>query len=231
MPKNYLTEIREARIRHARLKKVAARFDDGLTTFKARSFWRGRKRLKGLCPYLGIKGVDKKRKRGKFCSIKRECKTFGREHGTLVHRQVEKAIKTIANPSLRLRTPTSLDPCTLRFFAALRVRGLTPLRGEVPASWSGIGTAADVVAWDEKAKCVAVLELKTEYENEDYYQEKGKVRGIGDSLHARHCLQAQWTRHIVEKDYRVPVKKAYVVRTLPKRRVVEIHPVPSSYLR
>lgn len=200
-------------------------------------FFLGGKRKKGLTKLLRERwGVVQKRSSGKFKSVKRTCDMSGKEHGTLVHGQLELLVAQLRAGVERDRPPQipevpNLDKCTCRILRRLKLSKIVPLFAEVRVATARAATAVDLLSFDCEKREWCVVEVKTEYENEDYDESRGNMRGelsrLPDSHRVRHWLQAEASRLMLAKRLVNPApSSAYVLRALPKRRGTEFFGVP-----
>lgn len=188
-------------------------------TFKARSFWRKKQRLRGLLPTLAetlyAKGCPKfpRKKTGS-----RSSKWRGKA--------LEKAIEKPAG---------HCDPVLINFFAQLKARKLEIVCPQLICGIGDVATAADVITIQTKidpttkevVTSIVPLEIKGGFAartnlDEQFSKKAKTIRkgpfidgfAIADTWRNRHLLQCALTSHFIEKCYgrkTLHVSDAFVV--------------------
>lgn len=173
-------------------------------SFKARSFWRKKKRCAGLLPSLAkhvyAKGAPRfPRKKTGSKSSKWRGKTLER---------------AIENPR------GQCDPVLINFFKQLKARKLEVVCSQLICGIGGVATAADIICAHtrevkgETVVSIVPLEIKTGFAGttnlDEQYSKRAKTicRGpfangfaIQDNWRHRHLLQCALTAHFIEECY------------------------------
>lgn len=168
---------------------------------------------------------------------KSPCKVYGKEHGTLVHRQVEEFTNTLVGKlsmehfEIRNKNP---DPCFKKFARLCSLKGWVPVAAELAVfdAELGVATSIDAVVLDSNTAELVLVELKTSYEGTSYSSHqsdapmKAPLEFLKDCPLNRALLQLFFTSIIVEKNYRVTPDKCVVVRICPKQDILEVYTMP-----
>ena len=116
------------------------------------------------------------------------CKGFGRlEHGSLVHEEIERWIKT--------GEQKYTDNCTAAFFDFLAKNNLRPYLSEhiVFNQTTKLATSIDAIVVDNNTNTLVALEIKTGYDVKTYrsssYKMKDEFGFMDDSIYNQHKLQ------------------------------------------
>ena len=165
--------------------------------------------------------------------MKRTCESYGKDHGTLVHSEIECFTDCMLNgKSFRSECPDP-DPCTLRIICILNRKGWYPILGE-HMIWDEdlrVATAIDMICIDSTTGDTVMIELKTGYEGESYNavpKDPKLPRPIDDISNCprnRHMLQLMTMDMILRKKYHIAIDKFYIIRTLSKQRQTEKIPM------
>jgi hypothetical protein len=207
------------------------------TILTSKGFFRNGEKVPGLIRTLSTYWSPLQRpggKTGKYNKLKRTCPMFGKDHGSRVHNQLEVVITCIRQAILS-REPVTIpieepDLCVIRVLKRLKSAQVIPCFAEVPVASSKVATSADIIAYDCMEKMWVVVEVKTEYEGQDYesYQcgMKNPLTKVPDSVLFRHCLQAEASRLLLNHAYEAKVANAYVLRACSKRRGTDFYKAP-----
>jgi len=147
----------------------------------------------------------------------------GADFGTMIHRQVERYVKSHGKKCTRLNQYTR---AVLQAIAMLK---LQPAAAEVPlvSTDNQLATAIDVLCTDAqtKTKCV-VVELKTGYTGEAHtaatdVMEHAPLHKVNNSPFNQHQLQVAGMYHLLRTRYGVTPDASYVMRV--NRDGVSVH--------
>lgn len=165
---------------------------------------------------------------------KSSCPSLGKEHGILVHKQIEEFTNTIAGnltiEHFKVRNPDQ-DPCFKRFVSLCARKGWVPVASELAVYDEDIGvaTSVDVLALDTNTAEMVLIEVKTSYEATCFDSHPSDPRmeeplgQLRDCPLQRAVLQALVTCLIVEKKYHVVPDRCFVVRICPKQGLLELY--------
>lgn len=169
--------------------------------------------------------------------MKSECEKSSKEHGDLVHNQVQQYVSLLKKRS-SLETikdvVADFDKCSNRVIALLHQKGWTPVFSEYPLFFDdvGVATKADLIVYEKSTGKLILIELKNGYEDEEY----GPVEGdkiydmpsfeIRDCPKNRHFLQLMCTGMMMDKTFHANPDKSYIVRCRPKMRDIECIEAP-----
>lgn len=166
--------------------------------------------------------------------LKSACKISGREHGTLVHRQIEEFTNALMGrlsyDHFLARNPEP-DRCFLLFAEMCHNKGWVPVVSELPIFDEdlGIATGIDVLVLDSRTAEMILVEVKTSYESSCFGVHPSDrcmafpLDRVPDCPLQRSFLQAVATCMILEKNYHVVPEQCIVVRICPKQRIIEIY--------
>jgi hypothetical protein len=173
--------------------------------------------------------------------LKSGCSVCGKEHGTLVHQQVEDYVNILvmngAVGSFFKKHPVP-DPCFVRFVKVCEVNGWVPIASELAIydERMRVATGIDLIAIDLTDFSIVLLDMKTGYENMSYMQIPSDgtfeypLDSVADCPMNRHALQLFITRMILKVNYDgFDPEKFRVVRVCPKQKAVKVYEMPTWF--
>lgn len=197
------------------------------------------RRLKETIFYMSTEEDEKKREKSEYASIERSCPTYGRNHGSLVHDQIDACVKTLSRKATKdLTLPHNPDMCTINILSSMLEEGWFPVLSEFPI-WSQnkcMATACDVIAIDLFNDKFVLLEIKTEYENTEYESTEKDMYlpfpfdYIKDCPDTRHQFQLATMVLMLSREYNIDVDEARVIVGRSKRKGVDIYKLPAWML-
>ncbi len=177
---------------------------------------------------------DKNRKCIKYfpSKIKRSCELYGKDHGLLVHSQIELFIE---NNFILLNAPNYIDKCTERILNVFEEMNWLPICSEFMIFDEDlkVATSIDVLVFDTKNQKLILIELKTGYEcenygplpNDEYFH--GKVmKCVKNCPYNRHAIQVLYMKLILEKKYDTVIDDCFIILTRSKHRDTQLIPLP-----
>jgi hypothetical protein len=165
-----------------------------------------------------------------YHKIKRTCLTYGKDHGIIVHREIEECVKKIIS-SGEIEISNHIDPCTQRIISFLCMKLWIPVASEfyIWDKKNNIGTSVDLLIYDLKGNGkLSIIELKTGYENEEYDSLEedeyliSELNFLRNCPQNRHLIQLLFNMVILEKNYNIHNLEGYVVKVCSKRRGIEV---------
>lgn len=172
--------------------------------------------------------------------LKKACRLSGAAHGTKVHGQIQRFVKSFIKRKTKVRVPVTTDPCALRILNLFVTKQWIPVCSELPIyneDWS-IGTQIDIIILDvsnpdPKKHRIKLGELKTGHEGEEYshipsdgYMRPplGKVKNC--PMH-RHLLQTISMLMILKLKYGIIMDEALIIRSCARARGVMLIGLPT----
>lgn len=175
-----------------------------------------------------------------FRGKKAGCGIYGKDHGILVHKQIEDYINIqvmgyqVQSFFEKHEVP---DPCFVRFVKTCDRKGWIPMVSElfIYDELMRIATAIDVVCLDTTDFSIVIIDIKNGYESMEYaavptdkYFE-APLEFIKDCPLNRHALQLMVTKIILGIDYRVVPEKFRLVRMCPKQGATKVYDMPAWF--
>ncbi len=177
-------------------------------------------------PDQNMRFPDKNRKPQKWkpSSQKRTCQLYGKEHGSLVHNQMELFTQQMITSDTRPCREPYVDPCTIRILNVFEQKKWLPICSEVPIFDESlkVATSIDLIALDTVNEQVILIELKTNYESESYYPLESDacmpkpLSMFKNCPLTRHMLQLALMKLILAKKYSVEVDRSFIVQSRSK---------------
>lgn len=192
--------------------------------------------------------------------LKSDCKTYGKWHGEIVHKQLENFANVVRKNLSKLDKGVDVyemfvntcggdgpDPCSLRIINALLTQNMLPIHAEVPI-WDeviGVLSAIDLICVSlDNVRETILVEVKTGYSSVESYKETAQDREIGQHFFCRdplrkvvNCpfhrasLQLLICGMIAQERYNITFNKAFIVRICPKTKLVYIDSLPKWALQ
>ncbi len=176
---------------------------------------------------------DKNRKEQKWrpSTQKRTCKLYGKEHGSLVHKQIEYFTQRVRKNDSSACKLKYIDPCTIRILNVFEQKGWLPISSEFTIFDESlkVATSIDLLVLDTNNNQLILVELKTNYECESYFpleQDEPLPAPLGMFKNcplSRHMLQLAFMKLILEKKYDVVVDRSFIVLSRSKCKDVKLY--------
>ena len=174
-----------------------------------------------------LKKSTEQRKSKYYTSKKKikNCLAYGKEHGTLVHSQLEYFVKKKKeNPNITIYDVIeTVDECTLRIISLCEKKEWSFVDSEfmIYDEQSRVATAIDLLVYHKKTDKLILIELKSGYTSEVYGFHKNDSKFIApfDNItncpKNRHMLQLMAMREILARKYKIKVDESYILRVMP----------------
>lgn len=175
-----------------------------------------------------------------FKGKKSSCGIYGKDHGILVHKQIEDYTNVLVldgDVQSFFNMHEIPDPCFLRFIKTCDNAGWIPMVSElfIFNEHMEIATGVDCLLLDTKDFSIVVGEVKTGYEsmcytalsNDKFFSPP--LDFIQDCPLNRHALQLMVTKIILSVSYRVVPEKFKVIRMCPKQGITKIYDMPDWF--
>jgi hypothetical protein len=186
-------------------------------------------------PWTKEKGIRKPKKYNP--KFKRICPTFGKEHGSQVHKEIEIFVREFTKTQKfdsfykYVKQP---DPCTVRIIQKCLDENWYPIVSEFKIYDEDIkiATSCDLIVCDQKTLKLILIEIKTGYEDEMYGKHptdktfKRPFQKITNCPLFRHHFQLLSMQIMLQKKYKITVDAAYILRSMPKEKTLEVYSSP-----
>ena len=183
--------------------------------------------------------MNPKARQGKHYKIKykRGCTTFGAVHGSSVHAEIELFVKEFGktqNWNNFMKLVPNPDPCTCRIIQKCLDSNWYPIFSEFKLfneDWR-TASAIDLLVVDQNKWELILIEIKCGYENEVYTTHsedkmfKAPFNDIINCPKNRHTMQVLSMILMLKKKYGITITQSYILRSLPKAKILEVIPLP-----
>lgn len=168
---------------------------------------------------------------------KKACRSSGSAHGTKVHAQVQRFVKSFVKRKTKVNIPMSYDPCAIRVLNLFVSKQWIPIYSELAIyneDWT-VATSIDILVLDisDPSNPKIILgELKNGYESETYESistdefMRQPLANVRNCPMNRHVLQTIVMVMMLRRKYGIIVDDAVIIRSLARQRGIMIINMP-----